>query len=94
MSRVPPHHRHPTSESPPPDPTAGLLADFLTRWYGPDHHSSLDVFATIDSLNYGLNLLRGCLLTTDRVADAALGCRANGYRTPVTGAGRARRGYP
>ncbi|MBM7774304.1 DNA-binding transcriptional LysR family regulator [Actinokineospora baliensis] len=64
-------------------PAAGLLADFLTRWYGPDHHSTLNVIATIDSLNYGLNLLtarllHGCLLTTDRVADAALDGRLPG----------------
>jgi hypothetical protein len=58
-------------------PTAGLLAQFLNRWYGPDYRGELDVIADIDSLNYGLNLLtsellHGCLLTTERVADAAL----------------------
>jgi hypothetical protein len=58
-------------------PTAGLLAQFLARWYGPDYRGSLNVIADIDSLNYGLNLLNtellhGCLLTTDRVADAAV----------------------
>ena len=59
-------------------PTAGLLAQFLTRWYGPDYRGLLNVVADIDSLNYGLKLLdtellHGCLLTTDRVADAAVG---------------------
>lgn len=64
-------------------PTAGLLAQFLARWYGPDYRGVLDVIADIDSLNYGLNLLNaellhGCLLTTDRVADAALEGRLPG----------------
>ncbi|MGB3441897.1 MAG: hypothetical protein WBA97_24390 [Actinophytocola sp.] len=43
----------------------------------------LHVIADIDSLNYGLNLLtsdllHGCLLTTERVADAALEGRLPG----------------
>lgn len=64
-------------------PTAGLLAQFLSRWYGPDYRGKLDVIADIDSLNYGLNLLtsdllHGCLLTTERVADAALEGRLPG----------------
>lgn len=64
-------------------PTAGLLAQFLSRWYGPDYRGLLHVIADIDSLNYGLNLLttqllHGCLLTTDRVADAALDGRLPG----------------
>ncbi len=64
-------------------PTAGLLAQFLGRWYGPDYRGELDVIADIDSLNYGLNLLNakilhGCLLTTERVADAALQGRLPG----------------
>jgi DNA-binding transcriptional LysR family regulator len=64
-------------------PTAGLLAQFLSRWYGPDYRGVLDVIGDIDSLNYGLTLLNtallhGCLLTTDRVADAALDGRLPG----------------
>lgn len=64
-------------------PTAGLLSQFLGRWYGPDYRGELDVIADIDSLNYGLNLLtaellHGCLLTTDRVADAAVEGRLPG----------------
>jgi DNA-binding transcriptional LysR family regulator len=64
-------------------PTAGLLADFLTRWYGPEYRGKLEVVADIDSLNYGLNLLNsklmfGCLLTTERVADAAVAGRLPG----------------
>ena len=68
-------------------PTAGLLAQFLRGWYGPDYQGVLHVIADIDSLNYGLNLLtaqllHGCLLTTARVADAALEGRlpGNGLR--------------
>ena len=64
-------------------PTAGLLAEFLGRWYGPGYRGVLHVIADIDSLNYGLNLLttqllHGCLLTTERVADAALEGRLPG----------------
>ncbi|MFD9734638.1 LysR family transcriptional regulator [Umezawaea sp. NPDC059074] len=64
-------------------PTAGLLSQFLGRWYGPDYRGRLDVIADIDSLNYGLNLLNaqllhGCMLTTERVADAALEGRLPG----------------
>lgn len=58
-------------------PSAGLLAQFLGRWYGPDYRSALNVVADIDSLNYGLTLLdsellHGCMLTTERVAHAAV----------------------
>lgn len=64
-------------------PTAGLLAQFLGRWYGADYRGVLHVVADIDSLNYGLNLLNaqllhGCLLTTERVADAAVEGRLPG----------------
>lgn len=64
-------------------PTAGLLAQFLSRWYGPEYRGLLHIIADIDSLNYGLNLLtsdllHGCLLTTERVADAALEGRLPG----------------
>ncbi|MEU4806351.1 LysR family transcriptional regulator [Actinosynnema sp. NPDC023587] len=58
-------------------PSAGLLAQFLGRWYGPDYRGTLNVVADIDSLNYGLTLLdnellHGCMLTTERVAHAAV----------------------
>lgn len=64
-------------------PTAGLLAQFLIGWYGTGYRGVLNVIADIDSLNYGLNLLnaellRGCLLTTERVADAVLDGRLPG----------------
>ncbi|WP_410657982.1 LysR family transcriptional regulator [Amycolatopsis sp. lyj-112] len=64
-------------------PTAGLLSQFLSQWFGPDYRGVLTVIADIDSLSYGLNLLtsellHGCLLTTERVADAALEGRLPG----------------
>lgn len=64
-------------------PTAGLLAEFLHRWYGPDYHAALTVIADIDALNYGLGvlhsqLLHGCLITTRAVADAAVAGRIPG----------------
>ncbi|MFC0439641.1 LysR family transcriptional regulator [Kutzneria buriramensis] len=64
-------------------PTAGLLAQFLSRWYGPDYRGVLHVIADIDALTYGLGLLtgqllHGCLLTTERVADAAIEGRLPG----------------
>ncbi|KJK43701.1 LysR family transcriptional regulator [Lentzea aerocolonigenes] len=64
-------------------PTAGLLAQFLSHWYGPDYRGTLNIVADIDSLNYGLNLLNaelvhGCMLTTERVADAVLEGRLPG----------------
>jgi hypothetical protein len=57
-------------------PTAGLRAEFLRRWYGPEYPSRLPIVAEIDALYYGLGLLdsqllHGCLLTTSQVARAA-----------------------
>jgi DNA-binding transcriptional LysR family regulator len=64
-------------------PTAGLLAEFLHRWYGPAYASELNIVARIDALYYGLGLLdsqllRGCLLTTGKVAEAAVEGRLPG----------------
>jgi DNA-binding transcriptional LysR family regulator len=64
-------------------PTAGLLSEFLKRWYGNDYRASLNVIAEIDALNYGLGLLtsgllNGCLLTTRNVADALIEGRLPG----------------
>ncbi|HEV2779231.1 MAG TPA: hypothetical protein VGX25_07500 [Actinophytocola sp.] len=64
-------------------PTAGLLAEFLRRWYGPDYRSRLSIIAEIDALYYGLGLLdsqllHGCLLTTNAVAQAAIDGRLPG----------------
>jgi DNA-binding transcriptional LysR family regulator len=66
-------------------PTAGLLAEFLRSWYGPDYRSRLTIIADIDALYYGLGLLdsqllHGCLLTTSQVARAAVEGRLPGGR--------------
>lgn len=49
----------------------------------PDYRGTLNVIADIDLLNYGLNLLNtellhGCMLTTERVADTVLEGRLPG----------------
>lgn len=64
-------------------PAAGLLAEFLKRWYGNDYRSTLNIIADIDTLNYGLGLLNsgllaGCLLTTRNVAEAVIDGRVAG----------------
>lgn len=64
-------------------PTAGLLADFLRCWYGPNYRDRLNVVADIDDIYYGLALLRsmlvhGCLLTTSAVATATIEGRLPG----------------
>ncbi|MGH3761020.1 LysR family transcriptional regulator [Actinophytocola sp.] len=64
-------------------PTAGLLAEFLRRWFGPDYRNKLSIIAEIDALYYGLGLLdsrllHGCLLTTSQVARAAVEGRLPG----------------
>jgi DNA-binding transcriptional LysR family regulator len=64
-------------------PTAGLIAEFLRRWYGPDHHRHLKIVAEVDSIYYGLALLRshlvhGALLATHAAARAALEGRLPG----------------
>ena len=35
-------------------PAAGLIADFLRRWYGPGFRSQLHIVAEVDSIYYGL----------------------------------------
>lgn len=50
-------------------PAAGLIADFLNHWYGPDFRYRLRVAAVIDDLHYGLalmrhGLIRGCMIVT------------------------------
>jgi DNA-binding transcriptional LysR family regulator len=66
-------------------PAAGLLAEFLRGWYGPDYRNQLSIVAEIDALYYGLGLLdsqllHGCLLTTSQVAKAAIEGRLPGGR--------------
>jgi len=43
-------------------PSAGLIAEFLRRWYGPDFTTPLPVIAEVDSIYYGLALLRSQLV--------------------------------
>jgi DNA-binding transcriptional LysR family regulator len=57
-------------------PTAGLIADFLARWYGADYRDRLRLIANIDNIYYGLALLRsrlvhGAMLTTQAAGQAA-----------------------
>jgi DNA-binding transcriptional LysR family regulator len=64
-------------------PTAGLIADFLRRWYGHDFHTRLHIVAEIDSIYYGLALLRsrlvhGALISTSAAAQAAVEGRLPG----------------
>lgn len=64
-------------------PSAGLVAEFLRRWYGPDFSSDLNVVAAVDSIYYGLALLRsrlvhGALICARAAADAAVEGRLPG----------------
>jgi DNA-binding transcriptional LysR family regulator len=64
-------------------PAAGLIADFLRRWYGHDFHTRLHIVAEIDSIYYGLALLRsrlvhGALISTSAAAEAAVEGRLPG----------------
>lgn len=64
-------------------PAAGLIADFLRRWYGPDFRSQLHVVAEVDSIHYGLGLLRtrlvhGVLIATSETARAVIEGRLPG----------------
>ncbi|MGQ0719712.1 MAG: LysR family transcriptional regulator, partial [Pseudonocardiales bacterium] len=64
-------------------PSAGLIAEFLRRWYGPDFTTRLRIVAEVDSIYYGLALLRsqlvhGALICAHAAADAALEGRLPG----------------
>jgi DNA-binding transcriptional LysR family regulator len=64
-------------------PTAGLVAEFLRRWYGTDFQNRLHIVAEVDSIYYGLALLRsslvhGALITTLAAAQAAVEGRLPG----------------
>jgi DNA-binding transcriptional LysR family regulator len=53
-------------------PAAGLVADFLNHWYGPDFRYRMRVAAVIDDLHYGLALMRnrliqGCMIVTNSI---------------------------
>ena len=58
-------------------PAAGLIADFLRRWYGPEYQSQLRVVAEVDSIYYGLAVLRsglvhGAMICAQAVIDGRL----------------------
>jgi DNA-binding transcriptional LysR family regulator len=58
-------------------PAAGLIADFLVRWYGPNFRDRLHLMANVDSIYYGLALLRselvsGAMLVTEAAGRAAV----------------------
>jgi len=64
-------------------PSAGLIADFLRRWYGHDFRDQLHIVAEVDSIYYGLALLRsrlvhGALIATGAAAQAAVEGRLPG----------------
>ena len=53
-------------------PPAGLVADLLATWYGPNFRDRLTVVADIDDVHYGLSLLRsgfvrGCMIVTGSI---------------------------
>jgi hypothetical protein len=64
-------------------PPTGLIAEFLRRWYGPDFTARLRVVAEVDSIYYGLALLRsqlvhGALICARAAAEAAIEGRLPG----------------
>ena len=64
-------------------PATGLIADFLHRWYGPGFRSPLYIIAEIDSIYYGLAVLRtglihGAMIYTQAAAQAAIDGRLPG----------------
>lgn len=64
-------------------PQAGLIAQFLIHWYGPDYHNHLRIVAEADSIYYGLALLRSnlvhaAMLTTHASAQATVDGRLPG----------------
>jgi DNA-binding transcriptional LysR family regulator len=64
-------------------PQAGLIAQFLTGWYGPDYRNHLRIVAEADSIYYGLALLRSnlvhaAMLTTHAAAQATIDGRLPG----------------
>ena len=66
-------------------PAAGIITDFLRRWYGDGYQGRLAIVAQIDELHYGLALLRshltdGCMLITRSVAQAVQKGRLPGAR--------------
>ncbi len=59
-------------------PPAGLVADLLATWYGPNFRDRLNVVADIDDVHYGLSLLRsgfvhGCMIVTGSIGRGMAG---------------------
>jgi len=64
-------------------PAAGLIADFLRRWYGPGYRGRLHIVADIDSIYYGLavlrtGLVRGAMICAEAAAEAVIAGRLPG----------------
>jgi hypothetical protein len=64
-------------------PSTGLIAEFLRRWYGPGFRSQLHIAAEIDSIYFGLAILRtglihGAMICAQNAAQAAIEGRLPG----------------
>lgn len=54
-------------------PGAGLIAEFLRGWFGPDYRQGLDIAAEIDEIQYGISLLRSNLVKGAMIVTSGLG---------------------
>jgi DNA-binding transcriptional LysR family regulator len=64
-------------------PSSGVIADFLSRWYGGGFRNKLTIVATIDDIYYGLALLRsgmvyGCMIVSKGIGQAVVEGRLPG----------------
>ncbi|GAA2105860.1 LysR family transcriptional regulator [Actinomadura alba] len=57
-------------------PAAGLIAEYLGHWHGPNFRDRLNVVADIDDIYYGLSLLRSGLVRGCMIVTESLGRRA------------------
>jgi DNA-binding transcriptional LysR family regulator len=57
-------------------PAAGIIVDFLRRWYGAGYRNQLTVAAEIDDIYYGLGLLRSHLVDGFMIVTRSIGERA------------------
>ncbi|MET8756865.1 LysR family transcriptional regulator [Lentzea sp. NPDC004782] len=58
-------------------PGAGLIAEFLRGWFGPDYRQGLDIAAEIDEIQYGISLLRSNLVQGAMIVTSGLGVVAS-----------------
>ncbi|MEU7482188.1 LysR family transcriptional regulator [Lentzea sp. NPDC042327] len=58
-------------------PGAGLIAEFLRGWFGPDYRQSIDIAAEIDEIQYGISLLRSNLVQGAMIVTSGLGVVAS-----------------